>query len=540
MERPTAITKRPLELEESAEDSSGGATPATLTNRISPPPMVKKRRLSKSHEIENGTDITVPSRQIISSPFHLTKINDLPPELNHDTVTLKDLLGDPLIAECWQFNYLHDIDFLIAAFDDDVRHLVKVHVVHGFWKSEDANKKELEDQASRHKNVKLHSAYLPDMFGTHHTKMMILLRHDDTAQIIIHTANMIVRDWTNMTQAVWRSPCLPLLPSPAPAEPTSTQLGTGARFRIDFLNYIRAYDANRKYKNFQGIVSRLSKYDFSAIRGVLIGSVPGRHDADVPTQWGWPALKEALRSVPVSTTTTDGKDKPTIAIQISSIATLGPTDKWLRDTFFPTLAGKGGKKDVDFKIIFPTAEEIRRSLDGYVSGGSIHTKIQSAQQKKQLEYLRPLFCHWGNDSAEGKELGEGTVVKEAGRKRAAPHIKTYVRYAGEEGERIDWALITSANLSKQAWGDARGNNGDVRIASYELGVLVWPGLWGEDAVMKGSFLRDTVADDEEGIVVSFRMPYNLPLQPYAKHEVPWVATADHTEPDWKGQIWQHR
>jgi hypothetical protein len=29
---------------------------------------------------------------------------------------------------------------LMDAFDHDTRHLVKVHVVHGFWKQEDANR----------------------------------------------------------------------------------------------------------------------------------------------------------------------------------------------------------------------------------------------------------------------------------------------------------------------------------------------------------------------------------------------------------------
>jgi hypothetical protein len=73
----------------------------------------------------------------ISSPFKLTTVQNLPAALNADTVTLKGLLCDPLIAECWEFNYLHDLDFLMEAFDSDIRELVKVHVVHGFWKQED-------------------------------------------------------------------------------------------------------------------------------------------------------------------------------------------------------------------------------------------------------------------------------------------------------------------------------------------------------------------------------------------------------------------
>ncbi|KAK4041942.1 tyrosyl-DNA phosphodiesterase I [Parachaetomium inaequale] len=537
---------------------SGKGTPVSLTHPISPP--LKKRRLAAPLE-EKKPDgpPSVPSR-VFKSPFQLTKIRDLPAEMNKDTITLRDILGDPLIAECWEFNYLHDIDFLMAAFDQDVRHLVKVHVVHGFWKREDPSRLELQEVASRHPNVTLHNAFLPEMFGTHHSKMMILLRHDETAQIVIHTANMIIRDWTNMTQAVWLSPRLPLMkPSQLDSNsPEEAQIGSGAKFKLDFLKYLRAYDTRRT--TCKPIIDHLIKYDFSAIRGSLIASVPGRHKLNnaSPTKWGWAAMQQALSAVPVSPAS-----NPEIAIQISSIATLGPTDTWLKNTFFRALSGGIPKpppqqpppqpQPPSFKVIFPTPDEIRKSLDGYSSGGSIHTKTQSPQQIKQLAYLKPLFCHWANDAADGTKLTDGTVaIKEAGRKRAAPHIKTYIRYGGtnksSNHESIDWALVTSANLSKQAWGEAvsSSSTGEMRIASYEIGVLVWPGLYGEGATMRGTFLTDSLAEgevvEEEGkaaAAVALRMPYNLPLQAYGKGEVPWVATASHLEPDWMGQVWRH-
>jgi tyrosyl-DNA phosphodiesterase-1 len=96
---------------------------------------MKKRRLA-----EDAAGQAAVHSQTFRSPFQLTRIRDLPPELNRDTISLKDILGDPLISECWEFNYLHDIDFLMNAFDEDVRGLVKVHVVHGFWKKEDPNR----------------------------------------------------------------------------------------------------------------------------------------------------------------------------------------------------------------------------------------------------------------------------------------------------------------------------------------------------------------------------------------------------------------
>jgi tyrosyl-DNA phosphodiesterase-1 len=80
----------------------------------------------------------------IKSPFQLTRIKGLPDELNKDSVTLGDLLGDPLITECWNFNFMHDIGFIMKEFDEDTRNLVKLHIVHGYWKKEDPSRMLLE------------------------------------------------------------------------------------------------------------------------------------------------------------------------------------------------------------------------------------------------------------------------------------------------------------------------------------------------------------------------------------------------------------
>jgi tyrosyl-DNA phosphodiesterase-1 len=84
--------------------------------------------------------------KVIDSPIQLTHIRDLPTSkgYNVDTVRLRDILGDPMIRECWQFNYLIDVDFLMSQFDEDTRGLVKVRVVHGSWQRESANKIRIE------------------------------------------------------------------------------------------------------------------------------------------------------------------------------------------------------------------------------------------------------------------------------------------------------------------------------------------------------------------------------------------------------------
>jgi tyrosyl-DNA phosphodiesterase 1 len=115
--------------------------PLSLDHPVSPP---RKRARLECRGNTTPAEKEATGDSSHRSSFRLTKIRGLPAYLNRDTVTLNDLLGDPLIAECWEFNYLHDIDFLMGHFDTDTRHLVKVHVVHGFWKREDPHRLDLQ------------------------------------------------------------------------------------------------------------------------------------------------------------------------------------------------------------------------------------------------------------------------------------------------------------------------------------------------------------------------------------------------------------
>ncbi|KAH6607435.1 tyrosyl-DNA phosphodiesterase 1 [Trichoderma cornu-damae] len=508
------------------DNGEGGETSAlaSLSRAISPP---RKR-----------TRPGVAER----SPWRLTRIRDVPGESNRDAVALEDILGDPLLCECWQFNFLHDIAFVVGAFHEDVRLSVLLHVVHGFWKRSDLNRIILSETASQYPNVRLHCAPMPEMFGTHHSKMMILFRSDGTAQVVIHTANMMRKDWANMTNAVWISPKLPRLSEPDDLLQSGQALpaGSGPRFKADLLAYLTHYDLFSV--TCKPLVDRLTGFDFSGVRAALVASVPGKHDFrdECEPAWGWAALRRCLQGVPVEPGESD------IVVQVSSIATLGAKEDWLQKTLFDSLATSStqGAKRPSFKIVFPTADEIRNSLDGYASGHSIHAKIKSSQHIRQLHYLQPMLHHWANDSAHGAELEEDAPIRgDSGRNRAAPHVKTYIRF--NHNKSIDWAMLTSANMSKQAWGETlRSTTGEVRIASWEVGVLVWPGLLlGDAGVMTSSFQSDTPDSspftEEQRPVIGLRMPYSMPLQAYGKGEVPWAATAAHSEPDWKGFMWTY-
>jgi len=333
------------------------------------------------------------------------------------------------------------------------------------------------------------------------------------------------------------------------------------------------------------LTGQLRKYDFDSIRAALVASVPGRQnlrstDPEQETFYGWPGLRNVLRSVPANS-----NRKPHIVMQVSSVASLGAGDTWLKGTFQEALSTAkhgagytGSPSKPDFSLIFPIADSIRRSVDGYASGGSIHMKRTTPQAAKQLHYLHPMLCHWADDAGSGASNAGGSIlnpldlsepvkppIREAGRKRAAPHIKTYIRFTDESMTEIDWAMMTSANLSTQAWGAKTNAAHEVRVCSYEIGVVVWPGLWGKDLKMVPVFGKDLPeAAEVEGIVeesssartgpektevgggeieiesggkIGLRMPYDLPLMAYKEDDMPWCASLPDDKVDWMGRTW---
>ena len=629
-ERPRKVarldgtTSYPVNAEEIRQ--SRQAFLASLSRSVTPPLRQVSTQVEAMNPIprnaasESQPEAPTRSNQAyIRSPFQLTHIRGLPADHNIDTVRLRDILGDPMIKECWQFNYLFDVDWLMSHFDSLARGTVQVRVVHGSWKREAPNRIAIEGACRRHPNVKAITAYLPDPFGTHHSKMMILFRHDNLAQVVIHTANMISQDWTNMSQAVWRSPLL-LAGSDGGDSDTVpiSPIGSGRRFKQDLLAYLSNYRDKSGEPKLTALVKQLKQYDFSTVRAALVASVPSKvrpnnRAVDAPL-WGWPALKRALKHVPCndmggSSVVSSESESPTshIVVQVSSIATLGKDEKYLKDTLFSalstakvtptqTVSTTPRSKEPIFSIIFPTAKTVRQSLDGYGSGGSIHMKIQSTAQQSQLSYMRPYLCDWAPSNvqpASSAQNSSTSTARAALRQRAAPHVKTYIRFADTDSmNEIQWALVTSANLSTQAWGSAVASNGEVRVQSYEIGVLVWPELlipeertstdrpttnshkttnvaslsktlhskvkmiptFGTDYPNErdsnqmhggsddggrrlGSSSSQALSNDRRILLAGLRMPYDLPLLKYSRDDLPWCATMNHSEPDWMGRVY---
>lgn len=62
--------------------------------------------------------------------------------------------------------------------------MVHVKLVHGSWKKEDPNKLRIDEATKRYSNIDAITAHMPEAYGTHHSKMIVLFRHDDQAQYV--------------------------------------------------------------------------------------------------------------------------------------------------------------------------------------------------------------------------------------------------------------------------------------------------------------------------------------------------------------------
>ncbi|KAJ3046202.1 tyrosyl-DNA phosphodiesterase 1 [Rhizophlyctis rosea] len=400
------------------------------------------------------------------------------------------------------------------------RRTIPIDLVHGLrGESRDS----LMEEAQQFPNVRIKMADLPIAYGTHHTKAFFLRYEDNTLHVVIHTANAISRDWAKKTQAVWMSPLLH--PKAAGASPCT--------FEQDLISYLSAYG-----KFLHSWRDTLSQYDFTPVRAVLIGSTPGRFIGAEIHKWGHMKLRKALQRVSLP----DALKHPSsfLVAQFSSIGSLGPTDDWLQNEFVTSLSASTSNQSYlttrkpPLKLVFPTVENVRTSLEGWAAGNSI--PFDSKNWNKQQKYMRPLLHKWH--------------AVEAGRERAMPHIKTFCRVT-PEGE-LAWFLLTSANLSKAAWGSLEKGGAQLMVRSYELGVLVYPELFREVEGQKVRMQNITAGvakhipvaretgdgEDEraEEVVVTVRLPYDLPLVPYAKEDETWTWDLPRDQPDNLGRI----
>ena len=359
---------------------------------------------------------------------------------------------------------------------------------------------------------------------------------------MITTANFIARDWAKKTQAVW---CQDF------PRKTPDLANTSSDFGDNLLRYFR------KTGGFDPVV--LKDYDFRQATAALVASVPGYHLGASIHQWGHMRLRGLL----AKETFPSEYEKATVVCQYSSMGSL--TENWLTKEFLPSLtAGQGFQPQyTGMRFVFPTVGMVRNSWEGYKGGSSV-----PVPKKNWKDFLRRIngqdtLCEWDGGSGVKGRSGGAT-----GRGRSVPHIKTYTRFLPGSPHRLPWFLVTSANLSKAAWGELQNGATQLGIRSYELGLLFLPSLLKnahalgfsltpeaplyknvpasrpDSVVMVTTASPTEPADNTTGagteLTAYIPVPYTLPPTKYPKDAVPWSVDGVYADPDMFGETWTHQ
>ncbi|KYM97378.1 putative tyrosyl-DNA phosphodiesterase [Cyphomyrmex costatus] len=302
------------------------------------------------------------------------------------------------------------------------------------------------DDAKLSNNITMIEVDMPNKFGCHHTKIMILQYKDDGIRVVVSTANLYSNDWENRTQGLWISPHLPRLPESA--HPNDGESLTGFKKALE--RYLSKYELPILTQ----WIHAVRRADFSDVNVFLVASVPGFHKGADVNFWGCKRLAYILTRY--VTLPPDAPQWPIVA-QSSAVGSFGSTiENWL----------------------------LKHIIQCMSKGFSMGLK---------------------NDPHQWK-------AKRTGRDRAMPHIKCYTRIS-PDSKNIPWFLLTSANLSKSAWGTIYQHS--YSIGNYEAGVIFIP------KCITGT-TTFPIGDEEDSAVPVFPIPYDLPLCPYESSDHPFV------------------
>ncbi|XP_031257301.1 tyrosyl-DNA phosphodiesterase 1-like isoform X1 [Pistacia vera] len=496
-------------------------------------PKKMRREVEPKHEEGGNCEEAIRNFHVSSDKLPLTyqllQVQGLPAWANTSCVSIRDVIqGDIVVAIL--SNYMVDIDWLLPACPTLAK-IPNVLVIHG------ENDGTVEQRKRRKPaNWIFHKPPLPIAYGTHHSKAMLLV-YLQGVRIIVHTANLIYVDWNNKTQGLWMQD-FPWKDLNNPSK--------GCGFETDLVDYLSAlkwpeFSANiPALGNFKINPSFFRKFDYSSSAVRLIASVPGYHTGPNLKKWGHMKLRTVLEE---SIFDKEFQKSPLI-YQFSSLGSLD--EKWMAELKCSMSSGLSEDKRPlgigEPLIIWPTVEDVRCSLEGYAAGNA----IPSPHKNVDKEFLKKYWAKW--------------KANHTGRCRAMPHIKTFLRY---NGQKLAWFLLSSANLSKAAWGTLQKNNSQLMVRSYELGVLFLPSGTkhgcrfsctnnGGSSKSESGTIENTMSlktklvtltwqgsrnTDEFSEIITLPVPYELPPQRYSSEDVPWSWDRRYSKKDVYGQVW---
>lgn len=320
-------------------------------------------------------------------------------------------------------------------------------------------------------HTSVHSPPLPLQWGTHHSKLALIL-YDDCLRVCVRTFNDLYSDVHGKSQALY------VQDFPVRAEKGSCSGGTSCEdaFGTDFEQHLKRY-----LHHCGGFdPASLDAYDFSSAAVALVASVPGYHMGRKVMDWGHMRLRHLLSmhatALPEEPASSPGGGLGAGAVeeglicQFSSLGSLTPA--WLEE-FRATLAttspsatappSAGRHARLPLYLVVPTVLQVRDSVQGWLAGVSV--PIRKANLK---EWLTPYWRRWGPEAGDTSEPAARAQL-------AMPHVKSYCRYRQSAGRVVmPWLCVGSHNLSRAAWGEMQKGGSQLCIRSYELSVALFP------------------------------------------------------------------
>lgn len=476
-------------------------------------------------------------------PFQLLKTRGIPKKFQHGPLGFdlaQHVSGDIKVA--FVSNYMMDIPWLVDTCPD-LFFSDKLVLVHGQQGANGAMRKQLKMLGVEDADVVC--PWVPP-YGTHHTKAFFL-QYKKGIRIIIHTANLMYCDVNNKSQSVFMQD-FPL-----------KELGDAvvSDFEAQLVQYIGRLELGHNLR--EKIKNMISMHDYRYARGHIVSSVPSKpYEFETCNQYGHVRVASILKNEVFDAAYAQA---PIIA-QFSSIGNI--SGKFMKEMTTSFSAGHFVEHTPPppVQLIWPTVAEVRDSLEGFFGGGSLCGYPNRFQKAFVMEKIH----RWGGQAA--------------GRQRALPHMKTYLRYIQEQEGRtkIPWVLLASHNFSKAAWGEVvqskKYNTKLFRILSYEMGILLVPRLElaYRNSPQCGFSCTDDDADTDppcrepytpridavefipwkigsvedeymEGnvLMVPIPLPFDLPPNPYPSNpsdpyeSIPWTVIPDPTHGDeWQG------
>ncbi|XP_045107074.1 tyrosyl-DNA phosphodiesterase 1-like isoform X2 [Portunus trituberculatus] len=402
----------------------------------------RARKKHKGRAFTERLDGSSPYRVFLNKCFSVAGTHGDPLSL-----VFNDLLSPALgtLVETAQLTFLADLDFLMGTYKSVSSQVANLPLLLLYGR--------MEGDLSDCPNVTAVEVKTSIMYGTHHTKAMLLL-YQTGLRVVIHTANLIPNDWFEKTQGYWVSPLFPKLESGSGGGGGGGEGEAPTGFKADLIHYLQVY----KLQQLHHWVEVVKSHDFSQCRAVLVGSVPGYHKGGEMDRWGHRKVRAVLGRHLPPPTPQHHQGHPYTVIQSSSIGSLGKDERaWLTSQLHRSLTGPSTTTTTPkIFVVYPSLDDVKGSSEGWQGGSCL--PYQSKVHDRQ-KWITRYLCVW---RSEGRK-----------RTRSIPHIKTYCRVSPDH-KTAQYLLLTSANLSKAAWGEEQKGATQLFIRSYELGVLLLP------------------------------------------------------------------